>query len=110
MYRDLDESRPDGGSRDATNIRDAVRFCVAVVVAAAAFLVVAALWLGTCHGATADPLACGAPQRTVLALGAPVILLAGGVRAHLRAWFAVAGLLVTLGLAVGTMCLLPVLG
>ena len=30
------------------------------------FLVVAAVWVSTCDGATADIVACGAPQRTLL--------------------------------------------
>jgi hypothetical protein len=68
------------------NVRDAVRFGLGVAVAGIAFLVVAAVWVSTCSGATADTAACGAPQRTLLALGAPAILLIGGLRAFVRTY------------------------
>jgi hypothetical protein len=45
---------------------------------------VAAVWVSTCGGSVADALSCGVPQRTLLALGAPVILLVGAVRAFVR--------------------------
>ena len=35
---------------------------------------------------TADTMACGAPQRALLAVGAPVILLIGGLRAFFRTY------------------------
>jgi hypothetical protein len=72
--------------RNDANVRDAIRFGVGVAVAGVAFLVVAAVWVSTCDGATADTVACGAPQRTLLALGAPVILLIGGLRAFWRTY------------------------
>jgi hypothetical protein len=72
--------------RDETGVRNAVRFSVVVAVAAVAFLVFAALWVSTCSGSTADTMACGAPQRTLLALGAPLILLLGGLRAFVRTY------------------------
>ena len=85
MYRNPHESRhDDAGVRDA--IRDAVLFSVAVTVAAVVFLVVAAVWVSTCGGATADTAACGTPQRILLALGAPIILLLGGLRAFVRTY------------------------
>ena len=62
-----------------TGVRDALRTGLGFAAAGLVFFVVAGLWLGTCTGAVADPLACGVPQRTVLSLGAPVILAAGGV-------------------------------
>jgi hypothetical protein len=62
--------------RDA-NVRDAVRFGLGVAAAGVTFLVV---------GATADTVACGVPQRTVLAVGAPLILLIGGLRAFVRTY------------------------
>src|ERR1700756_2253898 len=41
----------------------------------------------TCTGAMAiDTVACGAPQRTILAFGAPVILLAAGCWAFVRTY------------------------
>jgi hypothetical protein len=72
--------------QDDAQVRDAVRFGLGCAVAGVVFLVVAAVWVSTCDGATADIVACGAPQRTLLAIGAPVILLIGGLRAFFRAY------------------------
>jgi uncharacterized membrane protein len=71
---------------DDANVREAVRFGALVAVAGIAFLATAAVWMSTCSGATADMLACGVPQRTLLAVGAPAILLLGGLRAFLRTY------------------------
>lgn len=75
-----------GLRHDDANVRDAVRFGLAAAVVGLLFLVTAAVWVSTCSGATADTLACGAPQRTLLAVGAPVILLLGAVRAFVGAY------------------------
>ena len=73
--------------RDDKEVHAAVRFAVLAAVAGGAFLIVAALWASTCKGAMAvDTVACGAPQLTILALGAPVILLAAGCRAFVRTY------------------------
>ncbi|MGY4653224.1 hypothetical protein [Mycobacterium sp. URHB0021] len=72
--------------QDDANVRGALRFGVAVAVAGVVFLVVAGFWVSTCSGATADTVACGAPQRTLLSIGAPVILLVGGLRAFFRTY------------------------
>ena len=72
--------------RDDANVRAAVRLAVVVAVLSGGFLVTAALWVSTCNGATADTAACGVPQRTLLAIGAPVILLIGGLRAFVRTY------------------------
>ena len=97
------------------NVREAVRFGLVVAVAGVAFLVLAALWVSTCHGDTADTAACGVPQRTLLAVGAPVILLIGGLWAFVRtyqtwrnretrwAWQGAGWFLFTLMLLVSTM-------
>jgi hypothetical protein len=77
---------PNDMRRDDASVRGAVRFGAVIAVAGAAFLVFAALWVSTCHGATADTLACGAPQRTLLAVGAPAILLIGGLWAFVRTY------------------------
>jgi hypothetical protein len=79
-----DLRRDDADVREG--IRDAVRFSVGVAVAAAVFLGVAAVWVSTCGGSTADTVACGSPQRMLLALGAPVMLLLGGLRAFVRTY------------------------
>jgi len=61
-------------------VRAAIRFAILAAVAGVAFLIVAALWASTCQGAMSiDTTACGAPQLTILAFGAPLILLAAGV-------------------------------
>ncbi|MDA4109018.1 hypothetical protein [Mycolicibacterium holsaticum] len=105
-----------------SSARDAVRFAVVVGVVAVAFLITAAVWVSTCSGATADTVACGAPQRAVLALGAPAILLIGALRAFFRtyrawrthepfwAWQGAGWFLLTLMLLVVTMSLPAVAG
>jgi hypothetical protein len=85
VYRTTEDLRHrDVGSRGG--VIEAARFSVGVAVAAVVFLAVAAAWVGTCGGSTFDTAACGTPQRTFLALGAPLILLAGGLRAFLRTY------------------------
>lgn len=98
-----------------SSVRDAVRFTVVVGVVGVAFLVTAAVWVSTCSGATADTVACGAPQRALLALAAPAILLVGALRAFFRtyrawresesfwAWQGAGWFLLTLTLFVVTM-------
>ena len=71
---------------DDVSVRDAVRFGLGVAAISLAFLLTAAVWVSTCSGATADTVACGAPQRTLLAVGAPVILLLGGLNAFVRTY------------------------
>jgi hypothetical protein len=85
VYRGTDDLR-HGDARSRDGILEAVRFSVGVAVAAVVFLAVAAVWVSTCGGSTFDTAACGAPQRTLLALGAPLILLAGGLRAFVRTY------------------------
>lgn len=108
---------PNDLRQDDANVRDAVRFGLVVAALAVAFLLVAAVWVSTCDGSTVDTAACGAPQRTLLALGAPVILLIGGLRAFVRtyqtwkkqetwwAWQGAGWFLMTLMLLVLTMSL-----
>jgi len=68
-------------------VRHAVRFAVLAALAGVGFLIVAALWDSTCTGAmSVDTAACGAPQLTILAFGAPVILLVGGLWAFVRTY------------------------
>lgn len=85
MYRTSEDLRR-GDARSRDDVFEAVRLSVGVSVAAVVFLVDAAMWIGTCGGSTFDTVACGAPQRTFLALGAPLILLAGGLRAFVRSY------------------------
>jgi hypothetical protein len=67
-------------------VRAAIRFTVLATAAAVGFVVMAALWVSTCPGTGVDTVACGTPQRTLLALGGPLILLAGGLWAFLRTY------------------------
>lgn len=96
--------RRDGGLTDA-GVRDALRTGVGFAVAAFVFYVLASLWVGTCTGSIADAAGCGAPQRTMLTLGAPGILLAGGLwslsrglraRREQFAWFSTGSVLLAL--------------
>jgi hypothetical protein len=77
---------PNDLRQDDANVRAAVRFALVVAVLAVGFLVTATLWVSTCDGATADTAACGVPQRTLLAVGAPAILLIGGLRSFVRTY------------------------
>ena len=73
--------------RADNEVHAAVRFAVRAAVAGVAFLIVAALWDSTCKGAmSVDTVACGAPQLTLLAVGAPLILLSAGIWAFVRTY------------------------
>lgn len=82
--------RYDEGGPVDQGVGGAVRFAAATAAAGLVFLVVAALWVSTCTESTdVDTAACGVPQRTILGLGAPMILLAGAIWAFVctyRAW------------------------
>ena len=121
MYHNPKYHNPNDLRHDDANVRAAVRFGLVMAVLGVTFLIVAAVWVSTCDGATAtDTVACGAPQRTLLALGSPIILLLGGLRAFVRtyqvwrqhgtwwAWQGAGWFLLTLMLVVLTMSL-PVL-
>ena len=60
-------------------VHAAIRFAVLAAAAGVGFVVLAALWVSTCPGTGVDTVACGAPQRTMLAFGGPLILFAGGL-------------------------------
>ena len=106
---------------DAT-VAKAVRFSVLTAVFGVGFLIVASVWVSTCGGSTADGVACGAPQRTLLALGSPAILFIGAVCAFVKtyqhwrtnqtwvAWQGAGWFLMCLMLIVLTMSLAPLIG
>lgn len=73
-------------SHDQAGVGDAVRTGLGFAVAGLVFLATAAVWVSTCIGSTADAAACGAPQRAALALGAPLILLIGGLWSLMRTY------------------------
>jgi hypothetical protein len=81
-----ERSQGDRLGQEDGEVRAAIRFAVAAALAAVGFLVLAALWVSTCPGTGVDTVACGTPQRTMLALGGPLILLAGGLWAFLRTY------------------------
>jgi hypothetical protein len=123
VYRNPHDLRRPGDFRpDDPNVRAAARFAAGVAVAGVVFLVIAALWVSTCDGNTVDTVSCGPLQRTLLALGAPAILLGGGLRAFVRtyqtwrseqtwwAWQGAGWFLMTLMLVVLTMSLIPIAG
>jgi hypothetical protein len=81
-----ERSRGDRLGQEDGEVRAAIRFTVLATAAAVGFIVLAALWVSTCPGTGIDTAACGAPQRTLLAFGGPLILLAGGLWAFLRTY------------------------
>lgn len=72
--------------QDDREVHAAIRFAVLAAFAGVGFLVLAALWVSTCPGTGADTVACGAPQRTMLAFGSPAILFAAGLWAFVRTY------------------------
>lgn len=77
---------PNDLRNDDAAVRAAVRFGAVVSVVAVAFVLGAAGFLSTCGPGAVDTAACGAPERLFLALGAPAILLIGGLWAFARTY------------------------
>lgn len=75
-----------GAGYSEPGVRDAARTGLGFAAAGAAFLFVAMVWIGTCTGSLAQAAGCGAPQRAMLALGAPAILLVGGLWSIVRSF------------------------
>ena len=67
-------------------MRAAIRFAVLAAAAGVGFVVIAAWWVGTCGATNVDTVACGPPQRTLLALGGPLILSVAGLWAFWRTY------------------------
>jgi hypothetical protein len=86
MHKADERSGGDRLGQEDGEVRAAIRFAVVAAAVAVGFLVMAALWVSTCPGNGVDTAACGTPQRTLLALGGPLILLAGGLWAFLRTY------------------------
>ncbi|OSC43070.1 hypothetical protein [Mycobacterium decipiens] len=84
MHEVRGPSRGDRLGQQDGEVHAATRFAVAAAGAGVGFLVIAALWVSTCSGV--DTAACGPPQRTLLALGSPLILFATGLWAFLRTY------------------------
>lgn len=113
-----------GGDRlgqEDREVRAAARFAGLIVATALAFVVIAMLWVGSCDPQSATA-GCGRPYRTVLAVGAPLILAAGGLRAFVRTyrvwrargtwwgWQGAGWFLLTLMLVVLLMTAVPIMG
>lgn len=87
MHRHYAPARGDHLGREDDAVRAAIRWALWFAIAGTTFLVVAALWVGTCGvGADLDTVACGRPERTLLGLGGPAILAIGGIGAFVRTY------------------------
>ena len=86
MQRAGERSPGDRLGQEDREVHAAIRFAVLAAAAGVGFVVLAALWVSTCPGTGVDTVACGAPQRTMLAFGGPLILFAGGLWAFLRTY------------------------
>jgi hypothetical protein len=87
MRRTEQRWQGDQLGRETREVRAAIRFAVVAALAGVGFVIVAALWVSTC-GASAgiDTVACGVPQRTLLGLGGPAILLSSAIWAFFRTY------------------------
>ncbi|WP_025737725.1 hypothetical protein [Mycobacterium genavense] len=81
-----ERSRGDRLGSEDGEVRAAIRFTALATVTAVGFVVMAALWVSTCPATGVDTVACGAPQRTLLAIGGPLILLVAGLWAFVRTY------------------------
>src|ERR1700739_231866 len=81
-----ERSHGDRLGQEDGEVHAALRFAALATAAGVGFIVLAALWVSTCPGTGVDTVACGAPQRTLLAFGGPLILFGGGLWAFLRTY------------------------
>jgi len=86
MPKARERSRGDRLGQEDSEVRAAIRFAVVAAAAGVGFVIMAALWVSTCPGMGVDTVACGPPERTLLAFGGPLILLACGLWAFLRTY------------------------
>ncbi|MDT5145513.1 MAG: hypothetical protein QOC58_158 [Mycobacterium sp.] len=86
MQRADERSPGDRLGQEDHEVHAAIRFAVLAATAGLGFLILAALWVSTCPGTSVDTAACGAPQRTMLAFGSPLLLFAAGLWAFLRTY------------------------
>lgn len=81
-----ERSRGDHLGQEDSEVRAAIRFAMLAAITGVGFIIVAALWVSTCPGIGVDTVACGTPQRLLLAFGGPLILLAAGLWAFVRTY------------------------
>ena len=86
MQQAHERSPGDRLGQEDGEVRAAIRFAVLAAVGGIGFVIVAALWVSTCGGGSVDTVACGPPQRTLLGLGGPLILLVAGLWAFVRTY------------------------
>ena len=78
-----------GGDRlgqEDGEVRAAIRFAVIAAVAGVGFVILAAAWVSTRGGTSVDTVACGPPERMLLAFGGPLILFVAGLWSFLRTY------------------------
>jgi hypothetical protein len=86
MQKTRQRSGGDRLGQEDDEVRAAIRFAVIAAVVGVGFVIMGAAWVSTCGGVNTDTVACGPPERTLLALGGPLILLAAGLWAFLRTY------------------------
>lgn len=87
MQEACERSPGDRLGQEDSEVQAAIRLAVMTALAGIGFVIMGALWVSTCPGGVSvDTAACGPPQRAILALGGPLILLAGGLWAFLRTY------------------------
>ncbi len=67
-------------------VRAALRFAVVAAVVGVGFVLMGVAWVSTCSGTSVDTVACGPPERTLLAVGGPLVLFLAGLWAFLRTY------------------------
>ena len=86
MHTADEKVRGDRLGHEDNDVHAAIKFAVLATAAGVGFVVMAALWVSTCGGGSIDTVACGPPERTMLAFGGPLILLLAGVWAFFRTY------------------------
>lgn len=86
MQKADERSGGDRLGQEDREVHAAIRFAVLCAAGAVGFLLIAAVWVSACPTGGVDTVACGPPQRTLLAFGGPLIALAGGIWAFVRTY------------------------